>query len=702
MTMNIRLEKGDDGICQVIFDRPDAVANVFDRATMHELGEHVDAIAADPDVKGVVFLSAKPTIFIAGADIKEMLSEDITPEDIREAVSFGQQVFNRIAALKVPTVAAIHGAAMGGGCEMALACDWRVASDAKATSIGCPETQLGILPAWGGSTRMPRLIGLQKAVTNILAGKRLKSMQAKKAGLVDMVCPKEHLLKGALKMIARGKAKRKEPWKQNNPLMRAIVGRVALKGVLKQTGGHYPAQPKALEVVLKGLGGSIKESLKLEEDAIVELAQTDVCKSLVGVFFLTERAKGFKYPLPEGTEPDKRPIRHVAVIGAGVMGAGIAQWASARGQQVILKDIGNEPLAKGMAGIAKDYKKAARKRVFTQTEAARGLDRIFATTRSIPLKQVDIVIEAAVENMEIKKKVFLDLAEQSRDDTILATNTSALSISELAKEIPHPERVIGIHYFNPVARMQLVEVVVGEQTSPEVVDRAVRFVQKSGKLPVVVKDSPGFIVNRILMPYLGEAGVLFEGGASVQAIDRSMKKFGMPMGPMRLIDEVGVDVCDHVAQHQHDCFGERVVVPSVMGKMLESKKLGRKSGEGFYTYPKKGKSAPNEDVALFKASDKYAGLSARELSDRMVLLMVNEAARCLEEELVAAPEDIDFAMIFGTGFAPFRGGPLRYADAAGIQGIVDALTKLSEAGEQRFEPCMYIQKMAQEGRTFYA
>lgn len=700
--MNIRIEELDNGVRRVVFDRPESVANVFDRATMAELETIVAGLESEPSVKGVIFASAKPSIFIAGADIKEMLAEDITPDDIRSAVRKGQEVFSRIEALKIPTVAAIHGAAMGGGCEMALACDWRVASDDKATRIGCPETQLGILPAWGGSTRMPRLIGLQQAVTNILAGKRLAAKKAKKIGLVDALAPKEHLTKLALRYVGKGKARRKEPWKQNNPFMRAIVGRVALKGVLKQTGGHYPAQPKALEVVLKGLGASVQGSLKLEEDAIVELAQTDVCRKLVGVFFLTERAKGFRYPLPDGVEPDRRPVRSVAVIGAGIMGAGIAQWCSARGQKVILKDIAVDPMAKGMADIAKAYKQAARKRVFTKTEAARGLDRITPVTGRIPLQQVDLVVEAAIERMDIKKTLFQELADDARDDTILATNTSALSVSVLAEDISSPERVIGIHYFNPVNRMQLVEVVVGKQTDPRVVDRAVRFVQKSGKLPVVVKDSPGFVVNRILMPYLGEAGALFEGGASAPAIDRAMKKFGMPMGPMRLIDEVGVDVCAHVAQSQAEAYPDRVTVPEVLNGMLEAKLLGKKSGAGFYTYPKKGKSEPNPAVSRLQKADTYAGLGSEALAERMVLLILNEAARCLEEELVAGPEDVDFGMIFGTGFAPFRGGPLRYADDLGISTVVERLTALSGAGESRFEPCGLLTKMADEGRTFYA
>ena len=699
---NLRIEDLGEGIRRVVFDRPDSIANVLDRATVAELGEAVAALEADDSVKRVIFAGAKPSIFIAGADIKEMLAGGMTPEDVRSAVRAGQQVFNRIAALRVPTVAAIHGAAMGGGCELALACDWRLASDDKSTRIGCPETQLGILPAWGGSTRMPRLIGVRKALGCILPGKRLAAKQAARIGLIDAVVPKEHLTKAARTFLEKGKARRSAPWWENNAVVRAVVGRAALSRVLKQTGGHYPAQPKALQVILRGLGVSVEESLKLEEEAVVELAQTDVCRNLVGIFLLTERSKGLKVPLPEGVEPDKRPIGKVAVIGAGVMGAGIAQWTSARGHSVLLKDIAVEPMAKGMAQIAKIYRDAVRKHVFTRVEAARGLDRITPVTERVPLKQVDLVVEAAVERLDIKKQLFQELAEDARPDTILATNTSALSVSEIAEGIPYPERVVGIHYFNPVHRMQLVEVVVGEQTDPRVTDRTVRFVQRSGKLPVVVRDSAGFVVNRILMPYLAEAGTLFEGGAEPEAIDRAMTQFGMPMGPMRLIDEVGVDVCHHVAQHQIECFGDRLPAPNVLDRMLQADWLGRKSRKGFYLYPRKGKPTPNPEISRFKTSDRYAGLAAEELAARMVLLMVNEAARCLEEGVVAAPDDIDFAMIVGAGFAPFRGGPLRHADAAGIASIAEALATHHAAGEPQFEPCELLQNLAAEGRTFYA
>ncbi len=697
----IRREQLSDGVMHLVFDRPDSPVNVFDLATLQELDEHLDAMRDRPDVNGIILSSAKPSIFIAGADIKQLFREDAGEEDIRHAVRTGQQVFNKLAAMEVPTVAAIHGAALGGGYEVALACDYRVASDDKSTKIGLPETALGILPAWGGSTRLPRMVGLQAALDVILGGKRLAAGKAKKIGMVDAVVPRERLLEIAHALIGQGKPKGARGFfKQHNPVSKAIIRAVAGKAAHAKTRGHYPAIPAALDVVVSGLGSSPERSFRREEDAIAKLAQTDVCRNLVRVFFLQERSKGFRYPLPAGTTPESRAVTDVAVIGAGVMGAGIAQWSSARGQDVLLKDIAPEALAKGLGTIAKTYHDATTRRIFTRREAQAGQDRIFATTEPVPLNRIDIVIEAAVENMEIKKKLFSELAGSVRDDTLLATNTSALSITRNAEGIPHPERVVGIHYFNPVHRMQLVEVVVGENTSPEVVDRAVRFVQKLGKLPVVVKDSPGFLVNRILMPYLAEAGCLFEAGASPEELDKAMLDFGMPMGPIRLTDEVGVDVCAHVARHQAEQFGDRMPMPAVLDRMIEAGLLGRKSGSGFYTYRGK-KTQVNAAVRPFVSSSSKVGMDRRELAERMSLLMVNEAARCVEEELVAGPEDVDFGMIFGAGFAPFRGGPLRYADTRGIVSVVDALQARARAGEAHFTPCDLLLRMASDRKQFY-
>jgi 3-hydroxyacyl-CoA dehydrogenase/enoyl-CoA hydratase/3-hydroxybutyryl-CoA epimerase len=451
-----------------------------------------------------------------------------------------------------------------------------------------------------------------------------------------------------------------------------------------------------------GISKSVEESLALERDAVVELAQTETCKNLIRVFFLQERAKKLFSCKSEDSSESARSIERVAVIGAGVMGAGIAQWASARGLAVILRDINAEQVARGMVSIAQLYEQGLKRHAFTKIEARAGMDHISPAPVEVPLRNVDLIVEAAVEKMDLKKDIFRRLDERAGPNSILATNTSALSISEIAAATKHPDRVVGIHFFNPVHRMQLVEVVVGQHTRSDVVGRSVRFVQQIGKLPVVVKDSPGFLVNRILMPYLIEAGHLFECGARVEDIDEAMLDFGMPMGPLRLIDEVGVDVANHVAETIAAKFSPRLGAPQVLHEMLETGLLGRKNGRGFYVHTKGNKEPDvNPGIDTFQRGTFAATLNRAELQSRMVLLMINEAARCLEEGVVAEPADVDFGMIMGTGFAPFLGGPLRFADYVGVSQLVEEMAKLATKDAPRFGPCALLQTMAAKGSKFY-
>ncbi|HWX19316.1 MAG TPA: 3-hydroxyacyl-CoA dehydrogenase NAD-binding domain-containing protein [Candidatus Binatia bacterium] len=694
----IRRTVRDDQICVLTFDRPGSAANIFDLRTLKELGEELEFVAGAPQLKGLIMTSAKPSIFIAGADL-EMVSAAASVEDGCRLIDAGQQVMNRLASLPLPTVAAIHGAAVGGGCELCLACDYRVASLDRATKIGLPEIQLGLLPAWGGSTRLPRLVGLPKALNIILAGKTLAAKPALKCGLVDELAPAEYLVDVAVRMITRGKARRPAHWLVNNGLFAAFLAVRLRSQLLKKTRGNYPAVLKALEVVTRGISKTVADSLLLEREGILELMRTDVCLNLIRVFFLQERAKKRSLPgAAPGTEP--KPIKRAAVIGGGVMGAGIAQWLSARQLPVILRDINAAQVAKGMANIAKVYQEGVKRHLFSAREARDGLDRVSPAPTEVPLRRVDLVIEAAVENFDLKKKIFQRLDELAGDETLLATNTSALPISDLAAGTRRPERVLGLHFFNPVHRMQLVEVIAARQTSPETLQRALRFVQQIGKLPVIVKDSPGFLVNRILMPYLIEAGNLFEAGAGVTALDEPMLDFGMPMGPMRLLDEVGVDVAFHVAQTLATAYRDRMVMPSTLNKMVHAGLLGRKSGAGFYLHSKGKDPRPNPQITAYQTSHAEQP-SPVTLQERMVLLMVNEAARCLEEEVVTEPADVDFAMIMGTGFAPFRGGPLRYADTLGAAKIVGAMEYLVDNGAAHFAPCSFLRRMAADGSKFY-
>lgn len=699
--MNLHRQLHADGVCVLTFDRAESSANIFDRATLAELAEHLTFIEkADSGVKGLVLTSAKAAIFVAGADLYSV--KKMNAEELREFITAGQEVFTRIANLPIPSVAAIHGVAVGGGCEVALACDWRVASPDSATKIGLPETQLGILPAWGGCTRLPKLLGVPRALEIILGGKTLAAKHALKVGLVDELASREYLLRAARELLGRGKRSfdllHSAPV---NAVVDAVIAPKVRKATAAKTHGHYPAIEKAQEVVMQcAKDWREADSLAREREAIGELIASDSTRQLLNLFFLQERAKKLAVGKPEAgsRKPD---VQSVAVIGAGVMGSGIAQWLSTRGVKVILRDVDAARVAVGMGHVAKLYAAGVKRRVFNEREARRGMELISPTPVEVPMPRVDLVIEAAVEKMEIKKAIFRRLDELVREDCVLATNTSALSISELASATKHPVRVVGIHFFNPVHRMQLVEVVTGKDTAPDTAQRALRFVQKIGKLPVLVKDSPGFLVNRILLPYMIEAGTLFAQGASVEAIDSAMIDFGMPMGPLALCDEVGIDIALDVAQTLAGAFPGWMRVPEILPKMIAAGLLGKKAGKGFFLHRKDEEPVENPEVAPLRTGGSAATLDTEALRNRMVLLMVNEAARCLEEGIAAEPADVDFAMVMGTGWAPFRGGPLRYADRLGAAHVATQLTRLSETAGPHFAPCARLADAIKHPRRFY-
>ncbi len=713
--MNITRHTDPEGVCTLTFDRAGSSANVFDRATLDELDAHLAALEALPDLRGVILASAKDKIFIAGADLHEFVSEqgtsapsagsattDTTPaplQSLSAIVDLGHRVFTRLQTLPAPSVAAIHGACLGGGCELALACDWRIASTGKPTKIGLPETQLGILPAWGGSVRLPALIGLPAALAMILPGRQLVGVQARKLGLVDELAHPEYLLAAARKLLARGKRPPPRFRAAHLPLAKQLVSAKARREVLAKTRGHYPAPLKAIEVCTAALGLPLNDALALEKTAFLELVRTPECRNLLRIFFLQERAK--KLPAPAGSTA--RPVHRVAVIGAGVMGAGIAQWTSARGLPVILKDVAPDALARGLHTAASLFREAAKRHLFTAAEATAGLDRITPSHTDIPLASIDLVIEAALEKLDAKQAIFRDLETRVRPDTVLATNTSALSIDLIAQPLAHPERVIGIHFFNPVHRMQLVELVRGPRTSPDTVATALQFAKALGKLPIIVNDAPGFLVNRILMPYLVEAVRLFREGHSPAAIDQVMLDFGMPMGPLRLADEVGIDIALHVARDLAARLPHLAPLCATLPRMITQKWLGKKSGTGFYLHRPDARAAkPNPNIDLLRPEPVTPDVNREALRDRLVLIMINEAARCLAEDVVASPEDVDFGMILGTGWAPFRGGPLRYADSLGAAVVVARLDALARDVAPHFAPCDHLREMARTGQTFYS
>jgi len=695
----IRRETGDNHICVLTFDRPESGANIFDAATLDELDEHLSAVEKDASLRGLIIASAKKSIFVAGADLKTLLRAAQTGE-MRGFIERGQRVFNRLADLRIPTVAAIHGASAGGGYEVTLACDYRVASDDPATRIGLPETSLGLLPAWGGCTRLPRLIGAEKAAEVILKGKLYSAQEALKVGLVDEMAPRDQLLDRACEKLRAGKRK--------------IEGRAPASPASqelpppKQSGN--PALERAQKIIGKTRSISPDESLRLEMDGIVELGGTESTQNLIRNFFLAEKYKKGMSRTP----PEK--IVHAAVIGAGVMGSGIAQWLSSCGVTVILRDVARELIDRGLANIEKVYTDAVKRGLMSQEKAKQGRARICGSTAPMELRDVQFVIEATSEKMEIKKEVFRELAMEAGPKTIIATNTSALPVSDLADVTVSPEHVIGLHFFNPVSRMKLVEVVVGKQTSDETRDRSLAFVRQIGKLPIIVRDSPGFLVNRVLFPYLLDSAELFESGLDAERIDGALVEWGMPMGPLRLIDEIGADITIDIGSTLEKAYGQRDHVPTILLWLRDRQMLGRKTGAGFYKYQDK-KQAPNDSLVQWRHGlhgepegaegpnippDRHRDprLNEEELTHRLIFLMVNEAARCVEEGVVDSPEDADYGMILGTGFAPFRGGPLRFAEHFGPKRIVEELERFART-EEKFTPCEILKKHARDGTRFY-
>src|ERR1700757_1404758 len=703
----IRRETSEDHICVLMFDRPHAGANIFDAATLDALNEHLDAVEKDPSLRGLIIASAKKSIFVAGADLKTLLQAAKTGE-MRGFIERGQQVFNRLADLGISTVAAIHGASAGGGYEVALACDYRFASDHPATRIGLPETTLGLLPAWGGCTRLPRLIGAEKAAEAILKGKLYSAKEALKVGLVDEIAARDQLLDLARKKLSGGK--RPSPGASRPPLPGQGKERGVAGGEGRTSGNAAPW--RALEIINRTLSISPNESLKLELGGIVELGKTEWTQNLIRNFFLAEKYKKGT----SRTQPEK--IVHAAVIGAGVMGSGIAQWLSSRGVTVILRDVAREQIDRGLANVEKIYRDAVKRGLMNEEKAKQGRARICGSTAPMELRDVQFVIEATSEKMEIKKEVFRELAMEAGPKTIIATNTSALPVSELADKTVSPEHVIGLHFFNPVSRMKLVEVVVAKQTSDETRDRSLAFVRQIGKVPVIVRDSPGFLVNRVLFPYLLDAAELFESGVDAERIDRALVEWGMPMGPLRLIDEIGVDVAIDIASTLEKAYGRRNRAPAVLFWLRDHGMLGRKSGSGFYRYEGKTQT-PNDSLVKWRRGlhgepegaegpnippdrhrDPRLRSNEEELTHRLIVLMVNEAARCVEERVVDSPEDADYGMILGTGFAPFRGGPLRFAEHFGLKKIVEELERLART-EGKFTPCEILKKHARDGTKIY-
>ncbi len=671
---------GDSNVYLVNFTRTDRGPNILDIETLDELEDRLKRIAGDTGTRGVVFASAHPATFIADADLR-YFSELKSKEDWASYIRRGQRVFGRIASLQCVTVSAIHGACTGSGFELALACDYRIASPDRITQTGLPQVDLGLIPFWGGTTRLPRIIKLPDALDFIMYGHILAPTDALAAGFVDELIPREHLQRIALEYISRGKPKRPARFRLTSPRADIQQARAAW---LAETRGAPAAPGIALEVVEESLTRSVAYGLEAEAHAAMELALTDTRENLTRLHLAKARALSIR----------ERQVRRMAVIGAGALGADLAHWAGLRGISVLLQDVNAERNRAGMQSASELAAASCVETARPNGEARHGVERIAPADESAPLRGMDIVIECATEDLALKTKLIEVLAARTGDRSVIATTTSTLSVSDLAASARRPERVVGLHFFRPMSASPVVEVVTPRSAAPEAIRAAVAFARQLEKIPVVVKDTPGFVVHRILTPYLLEAARLFERGFSADTIDDAMLSFGMEIGPLRWIDEVGVARVHRVCAELARCY--HYEIPNVLAELAESKPVGRGTERGFYVHAPDGTVSPNPAARR----PKRARAHPDELQRRMVLRLLNEAARCASDHVVESNGEIDFAIVLAAGFPAFRGGPLRYAESQGIAEIQEELARRAKDDDQ-FTPCSLLTQMAIEGGSFF-
>lgn len=716
---NFQVTCDERGIATITIDLPHQPHNVFNQSVIEELAQLADRLEKESDVRFVIFRSGKASGFLAGADVTRIQSIE-TREEAEAIIGLGQELFTRIERLPIPTLAAIHGPCLGGGLEFALACRYRIARDDSATRLGLPEIQLGLLPGWGGTQRLPRTIGLARALQLILTGSRLPAKKAERHGLIHCAAPPERFDAEIESFVADRLA-----GKPLLPPKRGLVAKLrdetrlgrrlvlgAVRRKIAAQGEHYPAAPAAVRAVETGLRKSFEEGLIAERKAFVDLLFTPTCRNLLELFFARERARKSKSWVDDQAAAAAReqpPIERIAVIGAGTMGAGIAQLAAYEGYAVALRDVDEDAVGAGMKRIERLMNDLVQRGSLRSEEAAARLNAVTPCVDWGPAARSDLAIEAVVERMDVKQEVFRTLDERLPGHAILASNTSALPVAQLAGATGRPAQVAGLHFFNPVHKMQLVEIVRTGNTANETVARLVDFVRGLGKTPVVVADSPGFLVNRILFPYLDEGVRMVCEGLAVDMVDREARRFGMPMGPLELLDQVGLDVATGVARTMAGKAAEAGPTPERLQQMVDQGRLGKKSGRGFYEYKKGRRGKPVVEASRSAGSRPTGRLGTSrsdsgrlsEIQQRLVGAIVNESAKCLEERIVTEAWVIDLAMVLGTGFAPFRGGPLRLADQWGIEAVVCDLRRMEEGLGARFAPCSLLQEMDEHGRRFY-
>lgn len=703
----------DDGFAELVFDAQGSV-NKFDRQTVTELDEATAALKERSDVKGVLVRSAKST-FIVGADITEFTELFSAPEDeVLSWVEKTSQVFDRFEDLPFPTIAAVNGFALGGGCEMALACDMRVAD--TSASIGLPEVKLGLMPGFGGTVRLPRVIGSDNALEWMTTGKDRKGQQALEEGAVDAVVAPDVLTDAALSML-KDAAAEKLDWQSRRAQKKAPLQlnkneatmsfSTAQAMVAAKAGKHYPAPHLMVETVQKAASLDRDGALKLENQGFVKLAKTDAAQAQIGIFLADQQVKGKGKKLAKSSD---KSIDLTAVLGAGIMGGGIAYQSAVKGTPVIMKDINRDALDLGLKEAAKILGKGMQRGKVDATKMATTLNAITPTLEYSTLKDADLVIEAVVENPKVKASVLQETEETVSDDAIICSNTSTISIDKLAESLKKPERFCGMHFFNPVHRMPLVEIIRGKDTTDATVNAVVAATMKMGKTPIVVNDCPGFLVNRVLFPYFAGFSKLVLDGADFTKVDKVMEKdFGWPMGPAYLLDVVGMDTANHAAGVMADGFPERMesIENDPVTLMYNEKRLGQKNGKGFYNYGTDKRGRPTKDAA----DEAYSLINPHAASDqsfekdeiiaRLMIPMANEAIRCLEENIVGSAAEADMALLYGLGFPPFRGGVFRWIETMGLDKFVELADKYAHLGAI-YQVTDGVRKMAADGKSYFA
>jgi 3-hydroxyacyl-CoA dehydrogenase/enoyl-CoA hydratase/carnithine racemase len=715
-TTTLTLSFPEADIAVLTLDDPESSANVLSRHVLEAMSNHLSELEKRKGLAGLVIRSAKPGMFIAGADLKEFVAWIGAPkEEVGGYCRQGQQLFGRLAKCNFVTVAAIDGMCVGGGAELAMWCDRRVMTDGEKTAYGFPEVKLGLFPGWGGTARTPRMVGLSNAIELVTSGETINARDAAVMGLANDVVPSsagaEELLAASFRMIRAEQQTQefrrdRERWAAPINISETelgFLGATASAYIQQQTKDHYPAPLAALEVMLGAAGADLEAACEMEAAEFPNLFGSPVNRSLLNVFFLQDRnKKGPSLPVPP------RKITSAGVVGAGVMGQGIAAANVKRGIPVALMDSNQEALARGVRGVLNEVSYNKQIKGPDVQRAVELAPLVNGTLSDIEISHSDIIIEAIIEQREAKRHLFARIEPLVADDAILASNTSTIPITQLAEGMERPERFCGLHFFNPVRQMPLVEVIRGRQTSDETVATAVAYARGLGKSPIVMNDGPGFLVNRLLLPYMNEAALLLCEGADMQAIEKAAKTFGMPMGPFTLYDVVGLDVAVHAGRTMAEAFPDRVVLATLVQQLVDRGRLGQKAGKGFFDYgPPKGGKPPrgtnSDEVAKLVDSCRTGGpqkFSSAQITDRLFLPMLVEATRVLEDGIVPDVRDVDLGLILGIGFPPFHGGLFFWADSIGAGKIVEKLKQYESLGK-RYEPTAMLTKLAAGGAKFY-